>query len=47
MEQVYSLLKVAFPAAATRKETEKEKEEPVASLLYSICLQTSSTLQEQ
>jgi len=46
MERVISLLKVAFPAAATRRET-KEEAEPVAFLLSSICLQSSSTLQEQ
>lgn len=47
MERVYSLPKVAFPAAATREETKMEKEEPVAFLLSSICLQSSSTQQEQ
>lgn len=41
MERVYSLPKVAFPAA------KMEKEEPVAFLLSSICLQSSSTQQEQ
>lgn len=49
MERVYSLCKAAFlaAAAATRKGPQEELEEPVALLPFSVCLQSSSSLQEQ